>query len=100
MSPDSQIAALTVQVAWLTEQLQPQHRAVVPTKLVMTMPELASRWGGLKRGGGVRWIHTEVKSPRRNEPQVQNSSPDFQLHRHPCSLRLGAIEVKSNFFPA
>ncbi|MCS6242540.1 MAG: hypothetical protein H2172_01575 [Opitutus sp.] len=46
MSPDSQIAALTAQVAWLTEQLQPQHRAVVPTKLVLTVPELATRWGG------------------------------------------------------
>jgi hypothetical protein len=45
MSPDSQIAALTVQVAWLTEQLQAQLRPFVPTKLVMTVPELATRWG-------------------------------------------------------
>jgi hypothetical protein len=45
MSPDSQIAALTVQVAWLTEQLQAQLRPVVPTKLVLTVPELAIRWG-------------------------------------------------------
>ena len=45
MSPDTQIAALTVQVAWLTEQLQAQLRAVVPTKMVMTVPELAARWG-------------------------------------------------------
>ena len=45
MSPDSQIAALTVQVAWLTEQLQAQLRPVVPAKLVLTVPELAARWG-------------------------------------------------------
>jgi hypothetical protein len=45
MSPDSQIAALTVQVAWLTEQLQAQLRPAVPTKMVMTVPELAARWG-------------------------------------------------------
>ena len=45
MSPDSQIAALTVQVAWLTEQLQAQLRPVVPTKMVMTVQELAARWG-------------------------------------------------------
>lgn len=45
MSADSQIAALTVQVAWLTEQLQAQLRPVVPTKLVLTVPELAARWG-------------------------------------------------------
>ncbi len=45
MSPDSQIAALTVQVAWLTEQLQAQLRPAVPTKLVLTVPELATRWG-------------------------------------------------------
>ena len=45
MSPDTQIAALTVQVAWLTEQLQAQLRPVVPTKLVLTVPELAARWG-------------------------------------------------------
>jgi hypothetical protein len=45
MSPDSQIAALTVQVPWLTEQLQAQLRPVVPTKLVMAVPELATCWG-------------------------------------------------------
>ena len=45
ISPDSQIAALTVQVAWLTEQLQAQLSPVVPTKMVMTVPELATRWG-------------------------------------------------------
>ncbi len=45
MSTDSQIAALTVQVAWLTEQLQAQLRPVVPAKLVLTVPELATRWG-------------------------------------------------------
>ena len=45
MSPDSQIAALTVQVAWLTEQLQAHLRPVVPTKMVLTVPELATRWG-------------------------------------------------------
>ncbi len=45
MSLDSQISSLTVQVAWLTEQLQAQLRPVVPTKMVMTVPELASRWG-------------------------------------------------------
>jgi hypothetical protein len=45
MSYDHQIAALTVQVAWLTEQLQAQLRPVVPTKLVLTVPELAIRWG-------------------------------------------------------
>ena len=45
MSSDHQIAALTVQVAWLTEQLQAQLSPVVPTKMVMTVPELATRWG-------------------------------------------------------
>ena len=45
MSPDSQIAALIVQVAWLTEQLQAQLCPVVPTKLVLTVPELSARWG-------------------------------------------------------
>ena len=44
MSADSQLAALIVQVAWLTEQLQTQLRSAVPTKLVLTVPELAARW--------------------------------------------------------
>jgi len=44
-SPESRIEELETQVAWLTEQVQARLLSAVPTKMVLSVPELAARWG-------------------------------------------------------
>ena len=44
-SPESRLDELETQVAWLTEQVQARLLSAVPTKMVLSVPELAARWG-------------------------------------------------------
>jgi hypothetical protein len=44
-STDSRLDELETQVAWLTEQVQARLLSAVPTKMVLSVPELAARWG-------------------------------------------------------